>query len=112
MAMRPEVVQDMREGGRMCAYCPRLLDVRSWYGGPRACDHCARPQPVTLKFKMEHSVWRLDFLHPITSFPLAPTWKLADAGKVRELVSRTPTRWTLGERQAFEFGLIMGEGRC
>ena len=112
MAIRPEVVQDMRERGRMCQYCPRLLDVMSWHGGLRTCDRCARPQPVTLKFKMEECVWRLDFLHPTTSFPLAPTLRLGDSGKLRELISRTPTRWTLGERQAFEFGLIVGTGRC
>ena len=43
---------------------------------------------------------------------IAPPLRFQEAGKIRELVKRTPTRWTLGEQQAFEFGLIMGDGRC
>jgi len=43
---------------------------------------------------------------------LAPPHRVQAAGKIRELVSKTPTRWTAAEREAFELSLISGQGRC
>jgi hypothetical protein len=112
MATRRATAEDMRDTGRMCIYCPRLLDVLIWHGGPRSCDHCAQLQPVTLRFKFERSVWWVQFLNPKSYLPLAPPLRFQEPTKIRELVGRTPTRWTLGERQAFEYGLVTGDGRC
>jgi hypothetical protein len=112
MVTRRETAEALRETGKMCQFCPRLLDVRAWQGGPQTCERCARPQPITLHYKYESGVWWLHFLEPSSSLPVAPAIRFQDASKIRELVARTPTRWTLGERQAFEYGLVNGDGRC
>ncbi len=44
--------------------------------------------------------------------PMALPLRFQDSAKIRELISKTPTRWTLAERQAFEFGIATGNGRC
>ncbi len=104
----------MREEGRMCLDCPRPLDMgvgaMAWKGGSRFCDRCGRPQRVTLRYRMERDVWCVEFLDSRSHLPVAPLWRVLDAEKIRELIRRTPTRFTLADRQALDLGLSNGRG--
>ena len=107
-------IKSMKADGRMCLNCPRPIDMGTdamvWTGGPRYCTQCSRPQKVAMRFKLQRSVWCVEFLEPRSRLPLAPCCRFQDGAKIRELIHRTPSRLTLAENQALDLGLSNGLG--
>ncbi len=100
----------MKASGRMCSNCPRLIDVQTWHGGPRYCDHCVNARTVVMRFRFVHCAWLVDFLDPSSKLPVGRQWQWEDPDTIRGIVQRSKTRLHGPRAQTFENQLRAGQG--
>jgi hypothetical protein len=103
----------MREAGRICCYCGRILSA-PFPARERLCARCevermGLKRMVLMQFERRDG-WRVSFrdnANPQTTFR---EFRFAQSTKIQDLVQRTGTPLMSEDRNALEYGIRQGSG--
>jgi hypothetical protein len=100
-----------RLAGKICARCSRSIDAGAWPGEERLCNRCGGVHKVYMGFFVRGGgEWVCTFLEPDLRTPIGRIRCFGSEEKLRELIARTQTTFTLEDRQALDHATALGRG--
>ena len=97
------------EAGKRCCKCGRQIDTPPWRRGERKCEACLPHRRVFCNF-FHRDGWTVQFLEEDVKTPVGRMLTFASPEKIRELVGRTPTKFTPETQQELDYDIGKGRG--